>query len=109
MKKFIWLKKTIFLGGIIVILFNFKCINSGTEKPKEITMSKPTITEVQKKHQNSIMSIPGVVGMGIGAENGNQVIKIMVKRKTPELIQKVPAELDGFKVIIEEVGEIKAL
>lgn len=72
-------------------------------------MRKPTITEVLKKHQHEIMSIPGVVGVGIGAENGNQVLKVLVKQKTPELMQQVPTELEGFKVIVEEVGEVKAL
>jgi hypothetical protein len=107
-KRFARLFKNLLFGGIALMLLNFKCLDSGTEKP-EGTQMPQKIIEVQKKHQKQIMSLPGVVGIGIGAEDGNPVIKVLVKQKTPELQKKIPTELEGFRVMIEEVGEIKAL
>lgn len=96
------------VGGILLIFLFINCRESGTKQPEE-NQKMQKIMEVQKKHQHEIMALPGVVGVGIGAEDGNLVIKVLVKQKTPALIEKIPAELDGFKVVIEEVGEIKAL
>lgn len=96
------------IGGIVLIIFSINCRESGTKQPEE-NAKMQKIMEVQKKHQHEIMAVPGVVGVGIGAENGNLVLKVLVKKKTPALIEKIPTELDGFKVMLEEVGEIKAL
>lgn len=55
------------------------------------------------------MAIPGVVGVGIGAVDGKPVIKVLVTQKTPELEKKIPQTLEGYAVVIEETGEIRAL
>lgn len=55
------------------------------------------------------MSIPGVVGIGQGLCGGEPCIKVFVIKKTSDLDQKIPKTLDGYQVLIEETGEIKAL
>jgi len=72
-------------------------------------MSSKTIGEVLKEHARILMSIPGVVGAGEGRCEGKPCIKVFVIKKTPELDQKIPTTLEGYRVIIEETGEIKAL
>lgn len=71
-------------------------------------MAAPTIEAVLKKHTDEWMSIPGVVGTGIGACEGNPCIRIFVVKKTPELLQKIPSKLEGFVVDVEETGQIRA-
>ncbi len=71
-------------------------------------MAAPTIEAVLKEHTDEWMSIPGVVGTGIGACEGKPCIRIFVVKKTPELLQKIPSKLEGFVVDVEETGEIKA-
>ncbi len=71
-------------------------------------MAAPTIEAVLKEHTNEWMSIPGVVGTGIGECEGKPCIRIFVAKKTPELLQKIPSKLEGFVVDVEETGEIKA-
>lgn len=72
-------------------------------------MAAETIKEVLKKHTKDLMSIPGVVGTGQGLCEAKPCIKVFVIKKTPDLDQKIPKTLDGYPLVIEETGEIKAL
>ena len=51
----------------------------------------------------------GVVGTGEGRCEGKPCIKVFVIKKTSDLDEKIPKNLDGYAVIIEEIGEIKPL
>ncbi len=82
----------------------------GVEKQQSVPgMPKQMIEQVQAKYENRWMSITGVVGVGIGAANRKPVIKVLVVKKTIELEQKIPKEAEGYQVVIEETGEIRAL
>lgn len=70
--------------------------------------SKMKIEDVQQRHEQRLMAIPGVNGVGIGESNGQPVILIMVKQLTPDLKKKLPNQLEGFGVKVEVVGEIRA-
>jgi len=79
------------------------------EHRKEKEMPQKTIQEVLKEHTPELMSIPGVVGTAIGEQKGELCIRILVIEKTPEMTKKIPSTLEGFPVVIQETGEIKAL
>lgn len=66
------------------------------------------IEDVQRRHEQQLMNIPGVTAVGIGEQNGQSVIVIMVNQRTEELNQKLPSQLEGFGVKIEVSGEIGA-
>ena len=72
-------------------------------------MSKLTIEQVQEKYQNQLLSVSGVVGVGIGAVDGKPVIKVLVIKKTPELEWKISKVLEGYPVMIEVTGKMRAL
>jgi len=57
------------------------------------------------------MAIPGVVGVYIGLmpDGKTTCLKVMVARKTPELERKVPKDLEGYPVIVEETGVIRPM
>ncbi len=101
----------LFILGFIVLDSNLVgCLEissgfSGEEKE----MSVKTIEEVLKEHTEELMSIPGVVGIGQGLCNGKPCIKVFVIERTPELEQEIPSSLEGYPVMIEETGEIRAL
>jgi len=42
-------------------------------------------------------------------QKGELCIKVLVVKKTPELTQKIPSTLEGFPVVIQQTGEIRAL
>jgi hypothetical protein len=72
-------------------------------------MAAETIEGVLKKQTKDLMSIPGVVGTGQGLCEGKPCIKVFIIQKTPDLDHKIPKTLEGYPVVIEETGEIKAL
>jgi hypothetical protein len=82
------------------------CDHRGAEKQE---MPKQTVEQVQAKYQDRWMSIPGVVGVGIGASDGKPLIKVLVIRKTLALERKIPKEAESYPVVIEETGDIRAL
>ena len=101
----------LFILGFIVLDSNLVgCLEISNDfSGEEKEMSVKTIKEVLKEHTEELMSIPGVVGIGLSLCIGKPCIKVLVIKKTPELAQKIPDILEGYQVIIEETGEIRAL
>lgn len=58
---------------------------------------------------STLMAIPGVVGVGEGQHEGKPCVIVFVERKTAALSAKLPMKLDGYPVIIQEVGKVKPL
>lgn len=54
--------------------------------------------------------MPGVVGVGIGAdpEGEGRVILVMVN-SDPRLAGPLPQAIDGHRLVIQEAGEVSAL
>lgn len=67
-----------------------------------------TIERVKSEHTASLMTIKGVVGVGIGLNGEEKVIKIMVVEHTKKIAKKIPPKLEGYATEILAVGEIKA-
>jgi hypothetical protein len=93
-------------GLVILFLCSAKYV-SGYENG--VQMPSRPIEEVLKEHTDELMSIPGVVGTAQGICNNKPCIKVFVKEKTKDIDQKIPDELDGYSVVVEETGEFKAL
>ena len=72
-------------------------------------MRKKSIEEVLKQHTNTLMSFSGVVGTGQGLHEDKPCIKVFVMVLTPELEKKIPKQLEGYPVVIEETGAFKSL
>ena len=95
----------IILGSGIVSCVN-KTANDQEER-KQVTAK--TIEEVLKEHTEELMSLPGVVGTAQGLCDDKPCIKVYVIKKTSELDQKIPDIIEGYRIMIEETGEIQAL
>ena len=67
----------------------------------------PSITTVLAAHTDSLMNIPGVVGVGEGAKGGRPTVYVMVERRTAELDAALPDSLDGYAVELRETGLIE--
>jgi hypothetical protein len=79
------------------------------ERERE-AMPTGDINRVMESHVDSLMAIPGVVGVAIGAlDDGSPCIRVLVVRDTPELRRLIPEKLEGFPVVIDETGRIRAL
>ena len=71
-----------------------------------------SIQEVIRTHQDELMSLPNVVGIGRGERNGETVIKVLVRQKVAaerlEPAERVPNELAGFPCDVQELGVVQA-
>lgn len=76
---------------------------------KDLSKEKDEVKDIKKRYENMLLAIDGVEGVGIGEESGSPVISIYVAEKTKSLIEKLPSELDGIRVRINESGKFKAL
>ena len=96
--------------SIIIAISIMACANKEVDDYQgENIMPAKTIEEVLKEHTKELMSVPGVVGTALGLCDDTPCIKVYVVKKTSELDQKIPDILEGYPVMIEETGEIRAL
>ena len=72
-------------------------------------MPEKPIEEVIREHTAALTSIPGVAGMGQGECEGHPCIKLFLSKKTPELLERLPASLEGYAVVVVETGDFRAL
>ncbi len=77
---------------------------------KENTVTRPTIAEVIRAHDDSLMAVPGVVGISESrTDDGTPCVKIMVVQLDATLRARLPVMLEGYPVVLEESGEIRAM
>lgn len=67
-----------------------------------------TISEAVARHTDSLLAIPGVVGVGEGQLDGKPAVQIMVAELTGDLRRRLPATLSGHPVQVVETGVIRA-
>ncbi len=69
----------------------------------------PSIQDIKKQHAARFLEMPGVVSVGIGIDaDGNQAIIVGMDGSHPETEAKIPATLEGFPLVVQSVGSIKA-
>ena len=76
------------------------------------------IQQVKERHESALLRKKNVVGVGIGyRQKGNQftdemVLTVMVRRKerwdTLRPADRIPSELDGVPVDVQQVGVLRA-
>ncbi len=96
------------LSFLLSILIVGSCTSNG-RKSGETQVPQMTIKQVLEKYTSQWMAAPGVIGTGEGEHNGKPCIKVFVTKKTAELEKKIPAQAEGYPVVIEETGEIKPM
>ena len=67
-----------------------------------------SITDALARHTDSLMAIPGVVGVGEGQVRDQPSIQVLVVRKSPDLAARIPSSLEGYPVDVVETGVIEA-
>ena len=63
------------------------------------------IAEVMRENEKQLMELPNVVHVGLGFDNGNEIILVFVSQKLPEneltLEEIIPKQIKGFKTKVE--------
>ncbi len=86
---------------------NAELVAGGAPVSKEAVASAAAVRD---RHEDSLMSIPGAVGTGIGAGDhpGQTTIVIYVDKLTPQAQAAAPKEVEGTPVKLIESGEFVA-
>ncbi len=69
---------------------------------------KKSIEDVLKDHTRQLMNIPGVTGTGQGLCNGAPCIKVFTADLPEDSRVRIPSELEGYSVRIEQSGPFQA-
>ena len=72
---------------------------------------KRDINAVLAAHEKQLLAIPEVVGVYVGVlqDGRTPCLKVMLARKRPESARKIPRSIEGYPVVVEVTGEIRAL
>ena len=65
---------------------------------------------IRDRHEDTLMSVPGAVGTGIGAgdQSGQPAIEVFVEKLTPEAQDAAAEEVEGLPVKLVESGKFVA-
>ena len=77
----------------------------------ENTRVVEAITRVKERHEEAILELEGVVGIGVGVSETvpeEVVIEVYVKKPAQEMKHVIPEMLEDARVKIVETGEIIA-
>ncbi len=72
-------------------------------------MHDKTVQRVQQEHTDEWMAISGVVGTAIGQQDGRPCILVLTASNTEQVRQKIPSSVEGYPIVVQHVGEIRAL
>ncbi len=71
------------------------------------TVTARSIDEVLAAHTDSLMALPGVVGTAIGLCDGERCIKVFLADSGADTKRRIPARLEGYRVLAEVTGTIR--
>jgi hypothetical protein len=71
------------------------------------TLAVRSIDEVLAAHNDSLMALPGVVGTAIGLSDGERCIKVLVADSNVAAKTRIPARLEGYRIVVEVTGTIR--
>jgi hypothetical protein len=74
-------------------------------------MNEKSIEEVKEDWEEKLMTIPGVMGVGIGLTKDRRetCIKIYVNRAASAQVPQIPEQIEGYSVEVELRGTFRPL
>jgi hypothetical protein len=96
-----WLPVLIVLSSIVVYSQNME----NSPQPKR------DINDILAAHDKELLAIPDVVGVYVGTTEDDRTpcLKVMLARKNPESERKIPRTIEGYPVVTEITGRVRAL
>jgi len=68
------------------------------------------IKTVMEAHVGTLMAVPGVTAVAIGAlDDGTPCIRVYVEKETDETKRAIPKTLEGYPVVVEVSGKIEPM
>jgi len=101
----------VLLIGVLTVSAPYFAAAQDIDRPAELRFGRLSggvrmdITEVMRRHEEQILRLPNVTGIGIGEKDSQPVIKIFVSVMPSEVeLSQVPRVLDGYPTDVEEIG-----
>jgi hypothetical protein len=71
---------------------------------------KRDVNKVLAAHDKELLAIPDVVGVYVGLLEDRRTLclKVMLARKNPETERKIPKVIEGYPVVTEVTGKVRA-
>lgn len=99
----------IVVGSVLLVLCGLDCQRAEIAQPqKGIAMPEKTIEQVQQECTDAWMAIPGVIGTAIGQREGKPCILVLTASNTVQVRRKIPSTVEGYPVVVQYTGEIRA-
>jgi hypothetical protein len=92
-----------------VSLLIFVAVTIVTACDNRHSPSSRDIVAVKERNETELLSLSGVVGVGIGECKKKPCIRVFVEKRTPELERRIPKQIEGIDVDVEVTGPIKPL
>ena len=74
---------------------------------RSATVPARSIDEVLAAHTDSLMALPGVVGTAVAQCDSERCIKVLLADSSAETKARIPARLEGYRVVVEVTGTIR--
>lgn len=68
-----------------------------------------SLRSVLERHAQDLLSVPGVVGVAEGEADGRPCVTVYVAELTDPSAARIPADLEGWPVVVRESGRFRAL
>ena len=91
---------------LVLLTAGLACSSGSQRGGGGATVTARSIDEVLAAHSDSLMKLPGVVGTALGLCEGERCIKILLADSNPDTKRRIPARLEGYRVVVEVTGTI---
>jgi hypothetical protein len=78
-----------------------------SERGTETSVPARSIDDVLAAHRDSLLALPGVVGTAIALYDGERCIRVMLADTSAEAKARIPARLEGYRVVVEVTGPFR--
>src|SRR5262245_629995 len=100
--------------GLVVVLVASLAATSAADRPAILVdpASLMVAKAAKERHEDAIMALEGVVGIGVGVSDtqpDQAVIVVFLAKDTPPVRKAIPATLDGVPVKVVRSGEFQGL
>ena len=92
---------------LVVLVFAGACRGNGGDGRDMPTQDIKTVMDA---HADELMALEGVTAVAIGAlADGTPCIRVYVIKKTDDLQARIPKQIEGHPVVVEESGVIEPM
>jgi hypothetical protein len=98
---------TAFLAGAMLACSSAPRRPLAGREGHDTTVAPRDIDAVLAAHTDSLLAIPGVVGTAVGLCGGERCIKVLVANSKTAAMQRIPTQLEGYRVVVDVTGPIR--